>query len=166
MSPLTADAARALAAANAILDSNLDVPLQLPYNAWEEAFIERWKLVPLDEGRYARLYIETERMDWARLNFHEAARAFHVNQFTFDMTNPEQVQLWVDMETDYDRVTPATVKERLDLSTQTKVMKEQERFDPTDWQQTNRTLFDMADRKPFVPYTPPQAPQAPQAPGE
>lgn len=146
---LSSHALQAKAATIAILDENIDVPLHLPYPAWEEAFVDRWGLPPLNNGRYAWLYMETERMTWQSLNFHQAARAFHVNEFTFDLTNQHQVDQWIRMEEDYERVVPALPPERFDLETQTKVMKEHERFNPTDWQKTNRTLFDMGkDRDP------------------
>lgn len=146
------DIARAKAVTAAQLDTGLDVPVYLPYSAWEAAFVARWGLPPR-HSRYAYLYMDQQNLNPLGLQFHQAARAYHVNEFSIDMTNPRQMDLWLRMENDYDRVTPELPPERLSYREQTKVMQNEERFNPTESQRLGRLVFDMHDRPQFRPYT-------------
>ncbi len=75
--------------------------LYFTYSQWEEAFIERWGVEVLDNGRLATIYIEERKFNPLSMTFNQAALAFHVNILRFK--SPEQL---VKCEEDYDKVIP------------------------------------------------------------
>lgn len=155
-----ADLQKARAVLVAQLDHQLDVVAHLPYEAWEAAFVERWGLAPDNNGRLAKLYLENAKLNPLGLDFHSAARAFHVNEFT--APNDENTwRRWRKMEEDFDRVAPELVEDRLTAAQQDKLLQGNERLNPTEAQRVGRQVFDLgALRKPSG-WTPPRTPTNP-----
>jgi|TARA_R110000824_G_scaffold336669_2_gene523184 hypothetical protein len=122
------------AAVRMAFDGN-DLGVQYFYAEWEAAFISRWSLAILENGKYSQGYMEVENINPAQvMDFLTAARIFHTNKFRFQ--SGEQL---VQFENDYDMVEPVLVEEPLTDDDWERVEVQHDAFDPRKKPQ----VFDM-----------------------
>lgn len=122
--------------------AGVDLPDRYPYSQWEEAFIERWDMVPdPDVPNLARKYMHTYRILAGALTVVEAMRVFHVNQFK--PTSPENLVRFLQ---DYNRVPLEIVEPAWENDPETggRMLRYLEEHDPNSAARRGRKLFDMS----------------------
>ena len=129
----------------AVLDLGLDVTTKYPYWAWEEAFVERWRLIHDFDSALARTWLARNGIHKDSVGCVDALRAYHVNQFK-PVDQARAFELIRKLEEDYDKVMPEIDEGEMDPFTAEKVLRNYEQHNPNNPARRGRQIFDMGQR--------------------
>ncbi len=118
-------------------DTAIETAERFTYDDWEAGFIRRWHMHPNDRS-VSRFYLN-QRQEIGLLSLIAAARAFHVSEFTGDVSvMPRRILAY---ERDFDKVPPEQIEDELTTKQEDEIATQLEHDERLG--RPGRTIFDM-----------------------